>query len=145
MVHLGSLRRPQSAPPVLVAIGLLLPAVGMLQLRRRVDPSERAARYGFAMQAFGLLGLLFAVVLVVVVVFALGLPHERYLGCNSGRVSDCRGGSFAKTLHLDSKTRGVAYLIFGTGLIFSGVGLIVGSNIAYQYSILNWKIQSMLT
>src|SRR5271157_5840447 len=50
---------------VLVVIGLLLPAAGMLLLRRGISAIKSATRYGFAMQAFGLLGLLFGVVLVV--------------------------------------------------------------------------------
>ena len=42
-------------------------------------------------------------------------------------------GQFTRAIA--SNTNGVAYLILGTALIFSGVGLIVGSNIAFEYLI----------
>src|ERR1700690_176124 len=56
----------------LVAIGFLLPIAGMLQLRRALGPIKSAGRNGFAMEAFGLLGLLFGVVFVVVTSSLLG-------------------------------------------------------------------------
>ena len=49
----------------LIAIGLLLPAAGMLQLWMGLGPTEGAAKYGFSMQAFGFVALFFGVVLIV--------------------------------------------------------------------------------
>ena len=83
----------------LVAIGLLLPAAGMLQLRRGLGPIKRAARYGFAMQAFGLLGLLFGAVLVVVASSLSGYLLSAVFVVTAGCVSDCRRSSLAKALH----------------------------------------------
>src|SRR5208283_1338699 len=51
----------------LIAIGLLLPAAGMLQLRRGLGPTKGAAKYGFFMQALGLIVLFFGALLVVAV------------------------------------------------------------------------------
>jgi hypothetical protein len=120
----------------LVAIGLLLPAAGMLQLRRGLGPIKSAARYGFAMQAFGLLGLLFGVVLVVVASSLSGYLVSAVFVVTAG-VSTIAGAVLLRGHYsaIASNTRGVAYLIFGTALIFSGAGLIVGSNIAFEYLI----------
>jgi hypothetical protein len=45
---------------VLVAVGLLLPAAGLLKLRRTINHDRSAARYGLLLQALGLIGLLSA-------------------------------------------------------------------------------------
>jgi hypothetical protein len=120
---------------VLVVIGLLLPAAGMLLLRRGISTIKSAARYGFAMQAFGLLGLLFGVVLVVSVSSLSGFLLSAVFVVTAG-VLAIAGAVLLRGQYISaevSNTRGAAYLIFGTVLIFSGVGLIVGSNIAFEY------------
>ncbi len=120
---------------ILVAIGLLLPIAGMLQLRRSLDSKRSAGRYGFAMQAFGLLGLLFAVVLVVVFSSLTGYLLSALFVTTAG-VSAIAGavllrGHFVSAFA--SNIRVASCLIFGTALIFSGMELIVGSNIAFEY------------
>jgi hypothetical protein len=119
----------------LVMIGLLLPATGMLQLRRRLAPIESAARYGYAMQAFGLLVLLFGVVLVVELSSLSGYLASAVLVAAAG-ASAITGAVIIRRHFIGgiaSNTRNVTYLILGTVLIFSGVGIIVGSNIAFEY------------
>jgi hypothetical protein len=121
----------------LLAIGLLLPTAGMLQLRRTLGPSTRAARYGYAMQAFGLLGLLIGVVIVVVVSSLSGHLVGAVFVVAAG-VSAIAGAVLLREHYISaiaSNTRGVAYLILGTALIFSGAGLIVASNVALEYLI----------
>jgi hypothetical protein len=122
---------------ILVVIGLLLPAAGMLLLRRGLDAIKSAARYGFAMQALGLLGLLFGVVLVVAASSLSGYSISAVFVVTAGALA-MAGAVLLRGQYMfasSSNARGVAYLIFGTALIFSGVGLIVGSNIAFEYLI----------
>jgi hypothetical protein len=123
---------------VLVVIGLLLPAAGMLLLRRGLGAIKSAARYGFAMQALGLLGLLFGVVLVVAASSLSGYFVSAVFVVTTG-VLAIAGAVLLRGHYMfassSNTSRAVAYLIFGTALIFSGVGLIVGSNIAFEYLI----------
>jgi hypothetical protein len=122
---------------ILIAIGLLLPIAGMLQLRKGLGSIKSAGRYGFAMQAFGLLGLLFAVVLVVGFSSLTGYLISALFVTTAG-VSSISGAVLLRAYFINStklNAKGVLCLIFGTGLIFSGVALIVGSNIAFQYFI----------
>ena len=89
------------------------------------------------MQAFGLIGLLFGLVLIVVMSSLSGY----LLGAVFVVIAAASGIAGAVLLrgHFNSATtsnnKGVTYLIFGTALIFSGAGLIVGSNIAFEYLI----------
>jgi hypothetical protein len=119
---------------VLVVIGLLLPTAGMLQLRRRLGPNERAARYGFTAQALGLLVLLIGVVLVVEVVTLTGYILGAALIAASG-VSAIAGAILLRGHYgaLREKSRGVACLILGTALLFAGVVIIVGSDLAFEF------------
>jgi hypothetical protein len=120
---------------ILAAIGFLLPLAGMLQLRRELGPIKSVARYGFALQAFGLLSLMFGVVLVVAVssLFSYFLSAVFVAAASVSAIA----GSVLLRKHfistIASNSRIAVYLIFGTVLIFSGVGVIVGSNIAYEY------------
>jgi len=119
----------------LIAIGLVLPAAGMLQLSRGVDSTQRDVRYGFGMQAFGLLGLLSGVVLVVGVSSLSGYLVGAVL-VGTASVSAIVGAFLLRTLYksaIASSSGGAACLISGTVLTFSGVGLIVGSDIAFEY------------
>ena len=120
---------------VLLVIGFLLPVAGMLGLRS-LEPSKRAARYGFAMQAFGLLGLLIGVVLVVAISSLTGYLLSAVFVATAGVLAIVGAvllrGHYSTTA---PNSRGVTYLIFGTALVFSGAGLIVGSNIAFEYLI----------
>jgi small basic protein len=120
-----------------VVIGFLLLITGMLQPRRALGPTKSAARSGFAMQAFGLLGLLLGVVLVV----AVPSLSSYFLSAAFVVISAVLAiagalflrGHYANTTQ--SNTRIASYMILGTALIFLGAGLIVGSNIAYEYLI----------
>ena len=122
---------------ILIAVGLLLPAAGMLQLRTNLGPIESAARKSFAMQAFGLLGLLIGVVVLVAGSSLLGYFVSAAFVVTAGMLAIA--GAVVLRRHYiisaiaSSNTSSLVYLIFGMALIFSGVGLIVGSNIAYQF------------
>jgi hypothetical protein len=121
----------------LVVIGILLPTAGMLQLRRSLGGVRSPAGYGYAMQAFGLIGLLFAVALVVVVSSLPGYIFSAIFVVTAGASAIMGavllGRHYARAL--TSEARVVVPLVFGTVLIFSGVGVIVGSNIAFYYLI----------
>jgi hypothetical protein len=120
---------------ILAAIGFLLPLAGMLQLIRDLVPIKSAARYGFALQAFGLLSLMFGVVLVVAV-SSLSSYFLSAVFVAAAGVSAIAGAVLLRKHFISaiaSNSRIAVYLIFGTVLIFSGVGIIVGSNIAYEY------------
>jgi hypothetical protein len=89
------------------------------------------------MQAFGFIVLFFGVVLIVAVVTLTAYLISAALVTTAG-VSAIAGAvllhkHFTKTN--DSNLGGAAYLILGTVLIFSGVGAIVGSNIAFEFLI----------
>jgi hypothetical protein len=112
----------------LIVIGLLLPATGILLMRRVLDPTERAVKYGFAMQAFGLLVLLFGVLLVVVASSLSGYFLSAVLVV-AASVSAIAGVALLRVHYY------IAYMILGTALIFSGAGVIVASNIAFEYLI----------
>jgi hypothetical protein len=122
---------------VLVIAGLLLPAAGMLQLRRALGPIKSAARYGFALLALGLIGLLLGIVLVVATSSLSGcIVSVVFITAAGG--SAITGAVLLRRHYINIialNTRGVAYLILGTALIFLGAGVIVGSNIAYEYLI----------
>jgi hypothetical protein len=87
------------------------------------------------MQAFGLLGLLFGVVIVV----AAPSFSSYIIGAVfviTASVSAI-GGAILSRVHFmsvsSSNNLAVWYLILGTTLIFSGVGLIVASNIGLEF------------
>jgi len=121
---------------VLLVIGFLLPVAGMLGLRRSLETSKRAVRNGFALQAIGLLGLLIGVVLVVAVSTLTGYLLSAAFVATAG-VLAVAGTVLLRRYYSTTATnaRGATYLIFGTTLIFLGAGLIVGSNIEYEYLI----------
>lgn len=122
---------------MLIAIGLLFPAAGIFQLRRSLGPIKSSARYGYALQAFGLLALLFGVVLVVVVSSLSGFLLSAVFVVAAG-VLAISGAVLLRAYFISadaSNARSAACLIFATALIFSGVGLIVASNIEYVYLI----------
>jgi len=121
----------------LIAIGLLLPAAGMLQMRRGLGRVRSTARYGFAMQAFGLFGLLIGVVLIQVAPTLSGYLAGALFVVASG-VMAAAGAVLVQgrnIKHISSGARYSACLILGTVMIFSGVGVIMGSNIAFEYLI----------
>lgn len=121
----------------LVAIALLLPTIGMLKLRSNLGPSKSAARHGFALQAVGLLGLLVGVALVVAVSSLLSYLISAAFVAVAGLLGIA--GAVLLRRHFiganSSNNNGTTCLIFGAMLVFSGVGLIVASNIAFEYLI----------
>jgi len=123
------------ATACLIAIGLLVPVAGMLRLRRALDPVNRVARRGLAMQCLGLVVLLLGVVLLSVstslpVLFASGV-----LIVISATLA--LAGALLLRYHFAdigaSNSRGVGYLIVGTALIFAGVGVILWSSVAFYF------------
>jgi len=121
----------------LLTMGLLLPAAGMLLLRRSVNSNRGAAKLGFTTLGFGLIGLYLGVVLVYFESSLSGLLVSAFLLVASSALAMV-GAIFLRRLYIStggSKTKGVGYLILGTALLFSGVGLIVGSKIAFFYLI----------
>ena len=118
---------------LLIVIGLLLPTAGLLQSRRSLGPIKSSARHGFVMQVFGLIGLLFGVVLVAFISSLSGYFISAVLVALSSVLAIA--GATLLRRHFASNNRSAAFLIFGTALIFSGVGLIVASNIAFEYLI----------
>jgi hypothetical protein len=121
----------------LIAIGLLLPAAGLLLMGRGIGRIKSAARYGFGMQAVGLLGLLIGVVLIQVAPALSGYVVGAVLVGASG-VAAVTGAALVQgqvVNHISSGEGHPAPLVAGTALIFSGVGVIMGSNIAFEYLI----------
>ena len=120
----------------LVVIGLLLPAVGMLQLRRTVDGSRKAARDGLALQALGLVGLLLGLVPLQVSSSLSALYGISAVVIVAAAASAVGGASLTRS-HLRGINaalgRGADYLILGMVLIFAGVALILGSNVASYF------------
>jgi hypothetical protein len=123
---------------VLIAIGLVLPAAGMLQSRRRLDQTKSAARNGLATMGLGLVGLLFGVVIIAFVSSVFGYLVGAVFVAASG--ASAVVGAILLSRHYTSigvANRGsVVYLILGTTLTFSGLVLIAASNIeATEYFI----------
>jgi len=109
---------------ILIVAGLVIPAFGMLQKARVVNPVQRGARRGLDMQAAGLVGLLVGVILIVFISSFSGYVAGAGLVAVSG-VFAFAGVSFFR------KYAGrITILALGTILIFLGVELIAISNVA---------------
>ncbi len=121
---------------VLIIVGFVLPILGMLRLRWHLASTDGSARRGFVLQALGLLGPLVGVVLVV------GLPTLSSYIVSAG-IFAAAGASaiYGAVLLRDhfspqgSTARDTVYLILGTALLFTGVGIIIASNITFEYLI----------
>jgi len=121
---------------VLVAIGLLLPAAGMLKLRQTVKPNRSAARYGLLLQGLGLIGLLFAVLPLAVSASLSSLFVVSAILIATSAALALRGAFLVRGHYADigaSNKRGADYLIVGSTIIFSGVAVILGSNVAKYF------------
>ena len=120
---------------VLISVGLLLPTAGMLMLRRGFDKTRSSARNGLVMQGFGLVVLLLGIILAVTSSSLSGFFAATVLLIASG--GSVLAGTFLFRKHYTSigvsRLRGVDYLLLGMVLLLSGMGLIVASNIAYEY------------
>jgi hypothetical protein len=120
----------------LIAIGLLLTPAALLLLRRGFDKTQAKARNGLALQGFGLVVLLLGVVLGVGLSSLFGYTIGAVLLVASATsallgVILLRKGYASK----GANPSAVDYLVVGTALVFSGVGLIMASNIAFYYMI----------
>ncbi len=120
----------------LVIVGLMLPAAGILQIARHTSPTQNLTRYGLVMQGLGLIGLLFAVVLVYFAFSLSGYIASAVLTMTSGALALGGAGLTVRHQSKIGAPRGVlGYLVIGTAPLFWGVGLIAVSNIAYSYVI----------
>jgi hypothetical protein len=108
---------------VLLALGLLLPAAGMLEVARRVDPPQGTARKGLALQSLSLIGLLIGFVVSFV---ASSIPG--YLV--SGVFIVLAGAAGLAGAIFISKQARARLLVVGAALIAIGAALIPASNIA---------------
>ena len=107
----------------LIILGLLLPAAGMLELARRMDPLQGTARKGLVLQSLSLIGLLIGLVVSFVASSLSGHLVSAVFIVPSG-VSGLVGAIF-----LSKETR-ARQLIAGVALIATGAALIPASNIA---------------
>lgn len=110
----------------LVILGLVLPALGMLQMARGVDPVQRGTRRGLEMQAAGLIALLLGVVLIDVLSSFSGYV------AGAGLVTMSWALALTGVAFFRRYTGSVVILALGMILIFLGVELIAGSDIAMQ-------------
>jgi len=119
----------------LIAVGLLLPAGGMFLLRRGLENTHIEARRSLSLQGFGLVILFLGVVLVAVSSSLSAYLIGAILFVASG--ASALAGVILLRKHYASihglQRKEVNYLVLAMALIFSGVGLIVGSNIAFYY------------
>lgn len=109
------------ATPVLIGIGILLAAEGILRLRGAVDPGRRAVTRGLALQGLGLVGLLSGVLLLSVSSLLPVLFASAVLIVASGALA-VAGASLVR-----------GSLVIGMALIFAGAAVIVWSEIASYF------------
>ena len=107
----------------LLVLGLLLPAAGMLELARRMDPPHGTARKGLVLQSLGLIGLLAG--------FAVSFAASSLSGyLVSGVVIVLSGTAGLAGAIFISKEAKARQLVVGAALIAIGATLIPASNIA---------------
>lgn len=120
----------------LIVIGLLLPAAGTMRLRGALDANRRAARDGLGLLALGLVGLLLSL-LPIQLSSSLSVAYlVSAVLIVASSVSALTGTLLIRRHSSDigpSNRRGTDDLIIGTGLIFAGVALILGSNVAMYF------------
>ena len=108
---------------ILLVLGLLLPAAGMLELARRMDPPPGPAGTGLVLQSVSLTGLLIG----FVVSFVASSLSGRLV---SGVVIVLAGISGLVGAIFISKQARARQLVLGAALIAIGAALIPASNIA---------------
>jgi len=119
---------------VLIAVGLLLPASCMFLLRREIANTQLQTRRSFSLQGIGLI-ILFSGVVLVAVSSSLS---DYVVGGILLIASDAAAltGVILLKKHVGIpmlQKRKIDYLVLATVFLFSGVGLIVISNIAFYY------------
>jgi len=108
---------------ILLVLGLLLPAWGMLELARRMDPLQAPAGKGLVLQSVSLTGLLIGFVVSFVASSLSGYLVSAVFIVLSGALG-LVGAIFI------SKEAGARQLVLGAALIAIGAALIPASNIA---------------
>ena len=119
----------------LIAVGILLPSAGMLQLRSAVDRDRRGARRGLAMQGLGLIGLLLGVLALQISSSVPGLFVSAAIVASAGALAIV-GGVHLSNHYPDigaQRRTDVGYLVVGTALMFGGAGVILASKIGYYF------------
>jgi hypothetical protein len=120
----------------LLVIGLLVAAAGMLRLRTTVNQNLRSARYGLVMQVLGLVGLLFGVAPLQASPSLSALYVVSAVFIVASGASALAGAFLIRSHHADIgplNRRDAEFLILGTILIFSGMALILLSNVASYF------------
>jgi hypothetical protein len=107
----------------LLVLGLVLPAAGMLELARHMDPPHGTARKGLVLQALSLIGLVIGFVLSFAASSTSGYLASAVFIVLSG-ASGLAGAIFI------SQQAGARLLVAGAALIALGALLIPASNIA---------------
>jgi hypothetical protein len=124
------------ATVALIAIGLLLTPAALLLLRKGLDRTQAKARSGLALQGFGLVILLMGVVLGVGFSSLFGYAVGAVLLAASAAMGLLGAILLRKSYASNgAKSSAVDYMVLATALVFSGVGLIMASNIAFYYVI----------
>lgn len=119
----------------LIAIGILLVATGMLQLRQGLDPDQRVARRSLALQGAGLVVLLLGVFAIETSSSLAILPLTAALVVSAAALTMI-GGFLLRAHRTDLEIlhrAEVDRLLIGTALIFIGVGVILASQIGYYF------------
>jgi hypothetical protein len=120
---------------VLVAAGFLLPSAGMLALRNHYIGTQAAVRSSFLLQGMGLLILFLGVLLA----FGFSSLSGYFIGAIfllASTTLSLSGVFLLRRNHFGLEfwgPREVTCLTLGTVLLFAGVGVIMGSNIAFYY------------
>lgn len=109
----------------LIALGLLLPAGGMLELASLMGPSPGAARRGLVLQSLSFIGLLIGLVLSFIASSISGHVIAGMFIVLSGT------SGLVGAIYL-FRSVGVTYLVAGAVLIGIGAALIPASNIALR-------------
>ena len=107
----------------LIGLGLLLPAAGMLEVARRMEPPQSGARKGLALLSLSLIGLLIGLVVSFVAASLPGHLVSAVFIVPSG-ISGLAGAIFI------SKQARARLLVAGAALIAVGAALIPAANIA---------------
>jgi hypothetical protein len=119
----------------LIAVGILLAAAGMLQLRNALDHDRTGARRGLGLQSAGWLILLVGVLgLQISTSIAVLVISSVFVA--AAAASAIAGGMLLRAHHSETgalNSTAVSYLILGTALIFLGVGVILASKVGYYF------------
>lgn len=126
-----------AATIVMIAAGFLLPAAAMVALSRIPDVTLFSARNSFLLQGSGPVALLLGVVLAEGLNSLIGFQICMVLLATSAASGMLGAISLRKNQgNIDSLGQRMgSYLVLGTTLLFSGVGVIMASNTAFYFLI----------